>query len=519
MTADAHKQMSGTDRARRFLGKKYLDLAARIPSRSHGLISYLQGLRREQNDASEKTFQRSRPPEGAELHFLGFRLVEVFAVEDLNTLFQGLEALFPVRKPTDRSVVHRLERFRSAAGRLFGRRRTSVGYIDREQRHGVSGPYRTMPSLPEEVESVKVEVYTLFPSVITVSFWVKLERIAAERLTQVQTQSLLPAVWFEKWIPRGRVAGGSARESCDLTLQRAVLSWLEGVRTSTEDCLRPFIRGYFNRDSRRSGPVFPAVEAFALVGTPEDTGAFCTQWVEASRGWLDSLGFDYVLPRWYKSQELLFQVEDSAHCGLRVPHRLVALPEHADKEHWQNFKNDPHGLFSSDINHRLETFEPFVVVLSRLSSLQEEVERLRAEALVQPAGNPRRNLRRGVQLAHSIRQHVASLEGLLLEYEASKTQLLKDVSDLALTSAWDQRSSIEFHTALERHIESTSQAISNHAELVDSNLSKSLTVRSIEASHRLQFAIVVLAISNLVLAAFANWDRVAQMVGRLWSSE
>ena len=302
-----------------------------------------------------------------------------------------------------------------------------VGLIDREQRPRVSGPYHVMPSLPEEVESVTVAVDALFPSVITVSLWVKLDRIAAERLTQVQTRRLLPAVWFEKWIPRGREAGGYGRESCDLTLQRAVLSWLEGVRTKTEDCLRPFIRGYFNRDRRRLGPVFPAVEAFVLLGAPGDTGAFSTQWVEASRGWLDSLGFDCVLPRWYKGQELLFQVEDSARCGLRLPHRLVALPEHSDQEHWKDFKNDPQGFFSSDIDDRLETFEPFVVVLSLLASLQEEVERLRAEALVQPAGSLR-NLRRGVKLAHRIRQNMSILERLLLDYETSKTDLLRKVA-------------------------------------------------------------------------------------------
>ena len=249
----------------------------------------------------------------------------------------------------------------------------------------------------------------------------------------------------------------------------------------------------------------------SLLGTPGDKDAFRTEWVEASRGWLDSLGFDYVLPSWYKGQELLFQVGDSARFKLRVPHRLVALPEHSDQEHWEDFKNDPQGRFSSDIDDRLETFEPFVVVLSLLSSLQEEVERLRADALVRPAGSPRRSLRRGVPLAHSIRQHVSFLERLLLDYETSKTDLLRKVSGLALTSAWDQGSSLELHTALERHIGSTSQAIKSHAELVDSNLSKSLTVRNIEVSHGLQFAIVLLAISNLALAVFLNWDRVVQI--------
>ena len=137
---------------------------------------------------------------------------------------------------------------------------------------------------------------------------------------------------------------------------------------------------------------------------------------------------------------------------------------------------------------------------------------MRVETLVRPAGSPRRNLRRGVELAHSIRQHVSFLERLLLDYETSKTDLLRKVSELALAAAWDQRSSIELHTALERHIQSTSQAIKSHAELVDSNLSKSLTVRNIQASHGLQFAIVLLAISNLALAVFLNWDRVVQIV-------
>jgi hypothetical protein len=74
------------DKIRSTLGRKYLDWAEVLPKSNKGAIALLQITRRHQKKRSKRAYERSRPPQGSELEYLGFRLIEMFHIEDSEQL-------------------------------------------------------------------------------------------------------------------------------------------------------------------------------------------------------------------------------------------------------------------------------------------------------------------------------------------------------------------------------------------------------------------------------------------------
>src|SRR6266581_2477011 len=57
--------------------------------------SWLRTIRRDERKQARRDYKDTRPPAGVELHFLCFRMMESFQVNELEGLRRGLESLFP----------------------------------------------------------------------------------------------------------------------------------------------------------------------------------------------------------------------------------------------------------------------------------------------------------------------------------------------------------------------------------------------------------------------------------------
>lgn len=89
------------DNIRVFLSRKYLDWAESLPKSGSGFIAELQEIRDVQRRRSKKKYKRSRPPEGTEIEYLYFRLIEMFHIEKFDNLQDGLLRLFPEIQDTE----------------------------------------------------------------------------------------------------------------------------------------------------------------------------------------------------------------------------------------------------------------------------------------------------------------------------------------------------------------------------------------------------------------------------------
>jgi hypothetical protein len=55
----------------------------------------LRRIKKRQDEESQDTFLKTRPPEGVAVEYIYFRLFDIFQIEDVDNLINGLRKLFP----------------------------------------------------------------------------------------------------------------------------------------------------------------------------------------------------------------------------------------------------------------------------------------------------------------------------------------------------------------------------------------------------------------------------------------
>src|ERR1043166_2761757 len=87
--------MKNISRLRTAVSKKYLDWAEKLPAFKGGGINVLQVTRRFDRKEANDHGDRTKPPTGASIEFPYFRLIEIFTIEEFDSLRDGLLRLFP----------------------------------------------------------------------------------------------------------------------------------------------------------------------------------------------------------------------------------------------------------------------------------------------------------------------------------------------------------------------------------------------------------------------------------------
>src|ERR1022692_1849705 len=187
---------------RTWLTQKVLAWAAILPRFRGGMIGHLQEIVEHNRTAAQRDKERCRPADGANIEFRHFRLIELFPIEDLDTMVKGLRSLFQL-EGRDHPYQHHLDEFEERADGLAYGGWTLVGTIIRSgSPFVVSSPVRLIPDLPEEVQQISIIEHKVLPSLFAVTADVFLTDKATSRLRSIQSASYFPEVTFHHWNPR-----------------------------------------------------------------------------------------------------------------------------------------------------------------------------------------------------------------------------------------------------------------------------------------------------------------------------
>src|SRR2546425_8090803 len=84
-----------TDHLRVLVAKTYLDWAEMLPDFNRGLIANLQHMRKHQRKRSRSSSERNRPPEGLRFSYPRCVLMELFPLEEFQSMDKAIHKLFP----------------------------------------------------------------------------------------------------------------------------------------------------------------------------------------------------------------------------------------------------------------------------------------------------------------------------------------------------------------------------------------------------------------------------------------
>ncbi len=287
------------DRLKAWLGGKMLDLAEALPEAKRGPIHYLQSIRGFHREHANDPTWDARPPAGSHVEIASVRLIEAYSIENFDYLERAIQRLFP-KLPSGGARRDTLAELDQSIRSLNAGSWWNIGTVVRlRQRHGYALPVRELPSLPPAVESIRVQAHSILPSIVLLTYDVRLTEDAAAELNRIQSQPYVPEVAFRSLL---RPDSGHSEYPVDWVRQRHVRGWVDGLRAEVERVLGEFAPPGLFRVSA-GAPRLPAIEVYLLS---EGDTALSDDWQTRSRCWLNSYGIESTFGV-YRSENALFQ--------------------------------------------------------------------------------------------------------------------------------------------------------------------------------------------------------------------
>lgn len=398
----------------------------------------------------------------------------------------------------------------------------NIGLIYRDK-HYLAHPKFHMPSLPEEVDYIKVEMHKVLASMIFITLDVYLNSSASEKLHDLQSQKYLPEVELGCAYPPERLFGFNEWPA-ERSRERSVIGWLENIRKGVESQIKPYLNGYFMRQTIK--PVrLPAFEIYRLKRDLVSKKKF-TSWLKEANNWCDSLGFQFYWGT-FNNNNFAFSWGHKTNYGDGdIPHRVLVFRESFLKStdlkmYVENKKIGVAHSINSFVNTNLVLF----VAIEFLSSKVENAKKYRTEIFANMVhGNLQvSNLRKQLKLHFGLQQERLSAERFFVEFEQNKKFIQGNIEksglgELRYTNMMSHKilPTENLRESIVNEVDYLKKTFSDHMNLLHMFFFEYVQVLNTDAIYRLQVIVTILSIAALfgTFLGVIGWDNIFKFVNK-----
>jgi hypothetical protein len=395
---------------------------------AYSRLSVLWEEREYHLEDADKDLRDTRPPEGVEFELKSIRLMELFPIEDLERLQEGVLKLFPGIE-NDPDARHNLQSFLKDAPESFvWNHPWKLGHVAREKRFS-HFPYREMRNLPEVVHYIDVDVIQFTRSFFILCLDVHLNAGATQKISGLQSTKYIAKVG--RW-PAIQWALRLSRylewQPPSTQRRQAVLEYLQGLRAEIERLFANYFRGYFmNNDAVGDSSKLPALESYVMRGAPQGEEEF-GNFLDDNTEWWRSLGCDFFIDSYiHASTEPklaleMYYLAQYSRSSTAVPHRMVTLEDalirSSDSSRYPRGKD---AFIKEQINRYGVAVTPAAVLWQFLLVMRKRVARLNRAALKLMRVHWwtwfRPKMRQHIRLNNALQQESMVLDRLNIEWE------------------------------------------------------------------------------------------------------
>lgn len=505
-------------RYRAKITKAILDKVEALPKTQNPYIRSLQSDREHHREQAQRAFDRSRPPQNAQLEYLTIRMIEVFQLEEFEKLRINLKKMFP-----NLSGFHGSDTFEDYFGKLgsslYPGWWMNVGLIYRDKPRLGRNTFR-LPSLPDTVDSIQVHLHKILPSLIVITFDIHLTANTNDTLIDLHAQKYLPEASLVSFYPMDK-SFGINQMSAERSMEQAVLGWLERIRKGVEDSIKPHISGYFMQQSTDSARL-PAIEVYGLKRNERRKTKFVT-WANNARDWFDSLGFQLYWNT-YNNKGFAFSWshESNYDDNHKIPSRILLF--------WDEIIKDVKlEMYGGDEKYAVirkiwEFLDNMLIPFVAIEFLSEKIERIKkhrvnvfTSMVKKLAGNS--SLRKQLKRHSAFQDERRAVERFILEFDQHKERIDRKMSEgglesLTYTNLIGKRESPNknLREAIMSEIDYLRNTYKEHMSFLNAAFSEYIQMLNVDAMYGLQIVTIWLsfiAIVVAVLGVLGNWDSIA----------
>lgn len=488
-----------------------------LPKTQNPYIMSLQSDREHHREQAQTAFERSRRPQNTQLEYLTIRMIEVFQLEEFEKLRINLKKMFP-----GLDGGHGGETFEDYFGKLgnslYPGWWLNVGLIYRDKPRLGRNTFR-LPSLPETVDSIQVDLHKILPSLIVITLDIQLNAKANDILMDLHTQKYLPEARLESFYPMDK-SFGIGQMSAERSMEQAILGWLERIRKGVEDSIRPHISGYFMQQSTDFAKL-PAIEVYGLKRNERRKMKFVT-WANNARDWFDSLGFQLYWNT-YNNKSLAFSWSHKSNYddNTKIPSRILLF--------WDDFIKDVNlemygGNEKYAATRKVSDFlDSMLIPFIAIEFLSEKIERIKkhrvnvfTSMVKKLVGNS--NLRKQLKRHAALQEERRAVERFILEFDQNKERIDKKMSEGGLESltytnltAKREPPDKNLSEAVMSEINYLRNTYKEHTSFLNTAFSEYIQMLNVDAMYGLQIVTIWLSFVALVVAVLGvlgNWDSI-----------
>lgn len=470
-------------------------------------IRTLRHIKKNQDEDSNDTLLKTRPPKEVEIEYFYFRLFDTFQIENVDDLLNGLRRLFPnFDDPFLRGDYYR--KFIQNATGINGGGWLNLGYIyrDRKGRH-FGNKVRELRSLPPYIDYIHIELHKVLPSVFAITYDVHLEENVTKQLTELQNSPYKSEIQFRKLIPYGKLGGGYSTNPAERVMREEIINWLSRLRSEVEKHLEVFLAGDFLKDKPSKNTRLPSVEVFSIRGIPKTKPAI-RDWIKKSSRWLESLGFNLLHIHSFTDGKLIFvpnwrQDDESSNISHRI---IVSWDTYVKSINSKMYGGDE----KSAVNHNtqegfLAPILPLLVMLEMLARFQEKFENIRRDVLktIKPS------LIHGIHFGKYIKLSDTVLQASVLHDRIAKdfrfevkyiSSELREISSFSEIGRVQKNKYQKLDKDLLGRIEFKVNLLKEHVDFAMTWLSQYLALRNISVTYFLALVAGIAALISLLLS-------------------
>lgn len=484
------------DKIRVSISRKYFDWALRFPKIGRMFIPEIEELYEHYLKESEEDKKKSQLPQGTEMEFPFFRLMELYHLEEFDLLHEGLRKLIPniegIQPREDFSAFfERLEKSISNGGKYYS---IVVLYRDKAARFQHK-PAREIRSLPEEVDYINVSLHKSLPSSMVIAFDVHLKGEVTDTLTALQQDSYFPRIQFHSLIPWKLRGYRFSQDPIKRIKTEKILFWIEGLRMGIERSIEPYLSGHFLKQGSSKISRLPAIEIYSLKGLTEEDESFI-EWHKKARNWWKSMGFNFFF-NVFGNDKFIFTFPEIHSSLSSKAYRGLVL------ERQKGGKNE--NLL--DIKFCLDAFLPTIVLIEYFRVTTKSIEKLRHSVFVcmKKHGFSWFRLNRLITLSNTVMHESMIHERFELEFKERKNIINHDLQSyndiVMLKLSTDENEGQYLRGVLISTVLSRIAYLKNFFALMKNSFSDFLSLKNMEALYSLQRRIFWLTVIIALVSA------------------
>lgn len=497
---------------RKYLSRKYLDLAERGYLSNFDRVQELKRIRESQHEDAEETYLRTRPPTGARLVPLSTRIIELYRIEEFHRFYKRLLSFLPeLSNPVSLAILESLRDFNKGEGRQW----INLGVISREPMLGMVT--RFDPNLPEAIYYIDLHLNRVLPSIFILAIDVFFSDSHLKALEDLQSQRYLPEVILYDLFLHGMFVPHSTGNP-EQAMSSVIAKWEAGLRQFIVTYFKPILFGFFSASTEPKYGDLPFIDVWALQGTPQERGDY-SSWEEHHSRWLESVGL-YSYGRRYQNDEFILEYPVSSIWSSKEQvmrqGRLIIL----ERQFAKLYKGDERSEHLPFIMHRdstnvLDDLLVFTSVGAFIEQTNETLNQFRD--LIFERFRSRRNINSLIKLHQEISGQRSLADLILRELDFHNERLGRDHSRILTQLRYIPRregsNDILLIDQVRSDIKHHLKRLQEKYQAVELELNNFVTLQSIVQNHRLQVTAILISIFALLVALFE--PQIASLINSL----